>query len=198
MPGYLPAFRYLNECGYRVLLTGDSVLSSDARKEFGNGLIDWTMLDVDRELYMLFAGTEADIHIGQVSGGSTIAHVNGIPTLLLNAFPFGHCLYKTTVFYKHLADENGNPVPAETMLSRFYLDYQVRDFTLISNSAEQIESAVRDFIDNLGDEQPYGNLDESSGLSSSSLRTGNSRISPAWIDSFHQRTIPSNLSIQEK
>lgn len=178
---YLPAIRVLVEQGYHVLLTGGHILSQEVRGEFGSSLIDGSELGVDRDLFYIFAGTESEIHVGQLSGGSAFTHVNRIPALVVNAFPFGHCLPGATVYYKKLVNESGEFVDPRALLDTYFFDYNVNPDFLIENSAAELEAAVRDFVENRNDMHPYGVLDKESGLYSESLAAGNARISPAWV-----------------
>lgn len=186
---YLPAIRFLIERGYRVLLTGNRILTPQMRDEFGTNVIDWPSLNIDRDLFFIYAGTEAAFHIGQMSGGSTFTHVNKIPCLILNGFPFGHCLPEATVYYKKLIDEKGDVVSPHVLFRDFFFDYNVRPDRVLTNSAEEIKTAVRDFVENRRDTHPYGILDEEAGLYSESLAAGNARISPVWISISDQLSL---------
>src|SRR5262249_19621696 len=107
LDAHIPAIRRLNHAGYQVLLTGDLLPPLELVDELAGGLVDWRVAHVNRDAFSLFAGTEVDIHIGSLSGGSSFLFAADIPGLMLNAFAPGDALPRTTVSYKWLSQPDG-------------------------------------------------------------------------------------------
>lgn len=190
---YYPAIRFLNDAGYQVLLVGDRELPDDAMSVFGNGLLDHRRLGLDRDTFMAFAGTECDILIGQQAGGSHYSHVNGIPALIVNAFPFGACIAFATMFYKTLRTADDDLIPPDRLLGEFAFDFDCAGYRLADNSAEEILSAIRDFVSNRHGKRPYGLTANEAGCPDAieSIALGNARLSPAWLRLFAGTTASS-------
>lgn len=186
LDAYLPAIRVLNRAGYQVLLTGDALASSGTVYELAGGLVDWRAAGVDRDAYMLFAGTEVDVHIGSLSGGSAYLYVTDIPGLMLNAFAPGDALPRTTLYYKWLFHADGTLVSLENLLGGMFYDHQLHGCRLVDNTPEEMAEAVEDFIAHCH-ERPYGVDPAALGIVAPWIRAAEGRLSPAWLRQYGRR-----------
>ena len=138
---YSKAIDLLNEHGYFVLLTGDVLLPYAY-----NGCVDAAAVGIDKDWFDLFAATEADIFIGEAGGGSWLSGINGIPRLLVNAFPFGYGLPGSFVFYKTLYDSQGKKIDINRCLKENLYQYTFSGFELRSNTEDELYAAVERFL----------------------------------------------------
>ena len=183
---YEPAIKFLNEIGFQVLLTGDTLVPDEMKSKYGDGLLDWVVLGVDREAYMIFSGTEVDMHIGSLSGGSAYVYATDIPTLVVDGFTFAEGLPYSTMHYKRLRNPDGRPVMPKELFSSFAFDFECTGYELIDSTPSEIKEAVKDFVENHESQRPYGIEAKDAGIVENSewLKTANARISPVWLSSF--------------
>lgn len=143
---YLPAIQVLLDAGYMVLLTGDRV--PDARHLAGLdhqvACAEW--VGVDPQLFALFAGTEAELWVGNMGGGSVPPIPNRIPMLVVNGFPYGAGLPHAWMHYKTVRDEQGRLVPYRRLFAEHAFDCDLPGWTLCNNSPEEMANAVRSFL----------------------------------------------------
>ncbi len=180
---HLPAIRLLGEAGYQVLLTGDFEIDDTTRKAFEGVFVDDRDMDADRDLYQLFAASEADIFIGNHGGGETLAVVNAIPSLYLNWFPYSHGRKNAWVYFKSACDEEGRLFPGRRLITDFVRDTAASFGTLINNTEEEIADAVASFIEDVAEPDapdPYADIAALIPQDSQFHLTG-ARISPAWV-----------------
>jgi hypothetical protein len=183
---YVPAIRVLNRRGFQVLLTGDALAPPDLMDKMNGGLVDWRALGVDPHVFRLFAGTEVDLHIGSLSGGSAYVFVTDIPALMLNAFAPGDALPRTTVSYKWLYGQGDQLVSLEPLLGGMFFDHQLHGCRLIDNSPGEMAEIVADFLAH-SDERPYGVDPTALGIGAPWIRAANARLSPAWLANYRRR-----------
>ena len=186
LDAHMPAIRVLNRAGYQVLLTGDALAPADTIAALAGGLVDWRAAGVDREAFSLFAGTEVDIHIGSLSGGSAFLFATDIPGLMLNAFAPGDALPRTTLFYKWVYRPDGILVPLGDLLGGMFYDHQLHGCRLANNTPEEMVEAVEDFIVHLG-ERPYGVDPAEIGIKADWIHGADARLSPVWVRRFGER-----------
>ncbi len=186
LDAYLPAFGVLNRAGYQILLTGDATVPPGMIAAMGGGLVDWRGAGVDEDAYRLFAGTEVDVHIGSLSGGSAFLLATDMAGLMLNAFAPGDALPKTTVSYKWLIHADGTLVGLEDLLSGKFYDHQLHDCRMIDNSPEEMAEIVGDFIRHLG-ERPYGIDPADLAINAAWIRAADARVSPVWLRQYGSR-----------
>jgi hypothetical protein len=186
MEAYLPAICVLNRAGYQVLLPGDQLAPAGMKAELPGGIVDWDIAGLDRDSFRLFAGTEVDLHIGCLSGGSSYLYVTDIPGLMLNAFAPGDALPRTTVYYKWLFEADGQPVGLNDLLGGRFYDHQLHGCRLVNNSAEEMAEAVEDFVLHCG-ERPYGVDPRELGIEAPWLRAANGRLSPVWLRRYYSQ-----------
>lgn len=187
LDAYLPAIGILNRAGYQVLLTGDVVVPPRIVAACEGGLVDARAAGVDRDRFSLFAGTEVDLHIGSLSGGSAFVMVTDIPALMLNAFAPGDALPRTTVHYKWLYENNGTVASLADLLGGRFYDHQLHGCDLVDNTAEEMAEAVADFIAHL-DKRPYGIDPAEIGIKADWIRAADARLSPVWLRRYRERS----------
>ncbi len=171
-------------------------------------LVDAASLKVDRSVFHLFCGTETDIFLGDWPVAPQLAASNGIPTLIVNAWPVGWAVNGTTVYYRGIQGRDGKRWSYERTLKQGALincntathafpelyDY---DAQLIEelNSIEQIVldedeilSAVRHFLDDLKSGRPatpaYDALVALLPCWTAFRVAPDCRLSPAWIERY--------------
>jgi len=186
LDAYLPAIRVLNRAGYRVLLTGDVMAPPAMVAEREGGLVDWRAAGIDRDAFNLFAGTEVDLHVGSLSGGSAFVFVTDIPALMLNAFAPGDAMPQTTVAYKWLYRRDGTPVELTDLLGGMFYDHQLHGCRLVDNTPEEMAETVADFIAHLA-ERPYGVDPAELGIDAPWIRAADGRLSPVWLRQYGER-----------
>ena len=183
LESHLPAVRLLNEAGYQVLLTGDFEIGDVTRKNFLGALVDDRDLGIDRDIYQLFAGSEADIFIGNHGGGETLAIVNEIPSLYLDWFPYSHGRKNAWVYFKAARDHDGHLLPGRRLITDFAHDTAASFGTLINNTQEEITDAVACFIEDVKSmdaPDPCANVAALIPEDTQFHITG-ARLSPAWV-----------------
>jgi putative glycosyltransferase (TIGR04372 family) len=182
---YMPAINVLNAAGYQVLLSGDVQLQTTMNTKMPGGVIDWQSAGVDRHDFNLFAGTEVDLHIGSLSGGSAFTFITEIPALMLNAFAPGDGLPRSTVYYKWLIQDDGSMPTLEQLLGGMFYDHQLHGCRLVDNTAEEMAEAVDDFLHNYFNQSgPYGVNPIDLGIDAPWLRAANARLSPLWLERY--------------
>ncbi|MBI3708579.1 MAG: hypothetical protein HY246_13025 [Proteobacteria bacterium] len=180
---YVRAIRFLVSAGYQCVLIGDRRLPDDLAEEFSGRLVDARELASDPWLVSLFAATEADLFIGESGGGSWLPGVNGVPTLIMNSFPYYQTRYRATVCFKWWIDAAGQPVEPRRAFSELARSYLWDGCTVRASSGLEIEAAVRDFVAGHRRDSPYGaRIEEIAGPGADSwFADAEARISPAWL-----------------
>ncbi|MDB5411045.1 MAG: hypothetical protein JWL84_5957 [Rhodospirillales bacterium] len=195
---YVPAIHRLVAAGYRCLLIGDRILTNDVAAIFGGWLVDAAALRVDPGLFSLYAATEADIFIGEAGGGSLPPGVNGIPALTVNHFPYYVTRLHATVFPKFCYDSAGRMIPPEIMFGEYSHLHAIPGGTVRSNTAEELEIAVSEFIRLQRRGVPEGVVVEDIVGTPNSLwyADADSRLSPAWLELARQRQASYSAIVQ--
>ncbi|MGQ0663113.1 MAG: hypothetical protein ACT4P2_05915 [Pseudomonadota bacterium] len=180
---WMPAIRSLIHAGYQCLMIGDRYLPDEFARETEGWLADARILGQDPFLFSLFAATEADLFVGESGGGSWLPGVNGIPTLIVNNFPYFQTRYRATVFFKFWEDPAGQAVDPRRAFRHLSQSYRHDGYAVRSNAAAEIEAAVRDFLDGIATDIPYGVPIEQIVRPHDHLwyALAESRISPAWL-----------------
>ncbi len=186
LPDYFTAVRFLNVSGYQVLVTGDVPLPDTVTREFGGMLTDARIARLNKELFDLYAATEADIFVGDPGGGVWLPGINRIPRLLVNAFPYFFGLPGSWVNYKTLRDSEGCLVPYRRLFTEFARDYELTGHRLYDNSETEILKAVEEFVADL---QHPENPDPGRTILSSVpdfiwAKHAGTRICRAWLELF--------------
>jgi len=179
---HLDAVRLLNEAGYQVFLTGDREMGQETRREFEGRLMDAESLKLERNIYSLFAGTRADIFIGNNGGGLAPALVNAIPCLFIDWFPYYIGYPNAWFYFKSAFTKTGDPVAADDLISRHVYDLGCSFGVLGNNSPAEIAAAVAAFLDDLENPKrvdPYAHI---AGMfpEDTPFRLSGARVSPAW------------------
>jgi hypothetical protein len=196
LDAYVASIQVLNSAGYQVLLTGDVFVSAGMIAQMAGGLVDWRAAGLHQDAFRLFAGTEVDLHIGSLAGGSAYVFVTDIPALMLNAFAPGDALPLTTVSYKWLFREDAGPVGLEQLLGGMFYDHQLHGCRLVDNSPHEMAETVADFIAHLG-ERPYGIDPASLGIDAPWIRAANARLSPVWLDNYRRAAMNACPTAQQ-
>jgi hypothetical protein len=185
---YMSAIGVLIGHGYRVLIAGDRPIPDDISARYSGVVLDDKSLGIDRNSYLAFAPSEADIFIGDTGGGSWLSGMNGIPNLLLNVFPYYIAAQDSTLCFKTLRDPDGRLVRPEELFSTRAWSFDVpEEYVLQSNSSELIKGAVTEFLDNLDKPRPWGIPVERIAPNADPLlwsRLAPARVSPAWARQF--------------
>ena len=189
MEDYLPSIRLLVARGYQVLLAGDRTLDQPHMEEFDGMVVDAQSLGVEKDMFRLFAPTEADICIGDAGAGILLPLVVGIPILVLNFYTFSAGTPGTWVYPKRYVDEAGNTVPYHRVFEEDLHGIwepagkgPLRIFP-VCNTEEEITEAMEYFLKDLaspGDEVPGEELMAVVPKISSFYSYG-SRFSPAFV-----------------
>ncbi len=153
---YLRAVKALNRKGYQVLLVGDRQLPADLAKQFEGMFVDAKSLNLPESLFYLFTATESDICIGECGGGFWLGPINGIPSMLINAYPFHIGWNNMVIYYKVLMGEDGYIVPAEKLFQKYGEDVVHSSDNVLENTPEELEAAISDFIYCVENEQCLG------------------------------------------
>ena len=114
---YIPAIRFLVESGCQVLIQGDRLFHPQFLSSFDGMVVDAPSLGIDKDVFRLFVGTESDLFIGDWPVAPQVAATNGVPALIVNAWPIGWGLNDTWVDYRGLVDGNGRLYPHDRMLA---------------------------------------------------------------------------------
>lgn len=193
LSSYVPAIRHLIASGYQVLLTGDQPLPDSLYDQFGGMLTDAAHADIPKNLFDVFAATESTICIAEPGGGAWLPGVNEIPRLLINAFPYFYSLANSWLYYKVAVDADHRPIPYEKLFADHPHDYELKGWTLLNNSADQILSAVTSFLEQIRDPQADTVTRETFAALPDYLwiRHGCAHILPVWLKLFEQERVHS-------
>jgi len=189
MGDYLPALRMLVAQGYQVLLAGDRNLDQSQMDDFDGMVVDARSLGVEKDMFRLFAPTEADICIGDAGAGILLPLIGGIPILVLNYYPFGIGSPGKWVYPKRYVDEAGNIVPYQRAFEEdlFGIYGPARKEPLrispVCNSEEEITEAVEHFLEDVASPSDVVPGEELVALvpKTSPFYAYGSRFSPAFI-----------------
>ena len=187
LEAYVPAVRLLNRAGFQVLLIGDVPLSSLLYNEFGGLLIDAKNSHIDKEIFDLYAATEADIFIGEHGGGLILPGLNSIPRLIVNAFPYYIALPNSWVYFKKVRDQAGRLVHFRRVFAEYAYNFDISGMTVHNNTAEEIYEAVSCFIEDSSHREA---LDPNAHVVAQLPDHAwikyivNARLSPAFLKSF--------------
>lgn len=177
---YVAGIRVLIGAGYQVLLTGDVALPPPLFRSFGGLLVDARSAGVDKDVFSLFAATEADIFVGEVGGGTWLPGVNGIPRLVFNAFPYFYGFPNSWMYFKILTDQGGRPVDYRDLFANHAYDWEARGLKVHNNSSQEIAEAIVCFLQDL--ERP-GEVSGNALMfpEYTWMRHAEARVSPVWL-----------------
>jgi len=179
----LPAIRLLNAAGYQVALTGDREITLEIRREFGGGLIDDVTIKEDRNIYQLYAASEAEFFVGNNGGGIILPVSNGIPCLLLDWYPVIDGFSRSWLYFKSAIYKDGSPVPYDRFLGEHAFDFKCSFGTLNNITEEEITEAVASFLQDMRKmDAPDPHADVAALIPQGSVfHHAGSRLSPAWV-----------------
>jgi hypothetical protein len=180
---FVPLIRYLENAGFLVMITGDVDIRNTA-VENEPLVVDWRRVGVHRDLFHIYCGTETDLHIGNLSGGSAYTYVADIQTILIDAMTIGDAYPKATIQYKRLADSSGWLIPLPTLFKQYSYDFECRGCGIIDASPTEILEVVKDVVENGLGIIPYGIVPESIGLNAPIMKSADARLSPVWVKGF--------------
>lgn len=193
---YLLTIESLTANGFYVALTGDREMPRSMRERYRGVLIDAVSVDVEPQLFQLYAATEADIFIGEAGGGSWISPINNIPSLIVNAFPYLHAQPGATLLYKMLRTTSGDLVPYSRLFGELLFDSVCADYSLLNNTPTQIRDAAIEFLDFTGKGiKPAISPDILRHFPCDAwIRFMDARISPAWLQ-LYDAVAPCTYSV---
>ena len=160
LSAYSLALKSLINKGYIILLVGDLTLDNSIVKNFDNKIIDADALKINEQKFSLFALTEANIFIGNSGGGSQLPIVNEIPSLIIDAMPFGIGLTNSYMFFKTVKYNSGELVPFSKLLIDYPYDYRLKNLNLFNNNADEINYAVKYFLNEIHNNKPHDSKKE--------------------------------------
>lgn len=199
---YLDGANLLISRGYQIIVTGDRRVDPAISAQFEGRLVDSFSLGLVPQVVLLYAATEADIVVGDVGGGSWLPAINGIPSLLLNAFPFNHAHMNGTVAFKRLLTPEGDYVPMADLFSRYIYDLFADGLEIENNSSEFIRDCIAEFLDFVeSGETPRVSEDILAMMPpDAQIPVTNARISPIWLNLYNEDkgpdAIPSSVAMQ--
>jgi hypothetical protein len=183
---YADAIRDLIGRGYQTFIAGDRPLTPALREEFHGAVFDCQSLDIDPRIFSLFAASVADIAILNTGGGAWIPVLNGVPSLVVEVFPYYWALPRVTIYYKTLAGDSGRIIDPRTLFTDHLGSSVIDGYKFRPISSAEIRLCVKDFIDRLEEPRPYGV--KLSDIVPDSARTwmdvANARVSPVWAKLF--------------
>jgi len=181
---YLPSIRRIIKAGYIIFIIGDIEIDQKYIKEFNYRVVSSEFLKIDKELFILFAATEANIFIGNYGGGATVPIVNEIPTLIVNALPFGIGSANAQLLFKTVRYKNGALVDYLKLFNDHPYDYTLDSYNIDNNSAEEIDLAVKYFLADLKHANFNSKEDDIIKILPDDLliKHINSKISKAWLN----------------
>jgi putative glycosyltransferase (TIGR04372 family) len=184
---YVDSIRLLNQAGYQVLVTGDVYVPSDLVHEFRGMLVDSRALGVNQQLFNLYAATEPDVWVGETGGGTWLPGINGIPRLVLNAFPYFYGYPNSVMFYKYVTDQAGELVPFQELFAHHAYDWDPPGWTVHNNTSREILDAIADFLEEV--EGTEGKTAKGEGEFQFPEHTwawhAGARLSGAWLRRYH-------------
>ena len=113
---YIPAIRKLVDAGYQVMIQGDRGFHSRFMDTFDGMVVDPERLGVDKNVFRLFCGCHSDIFVGDWPVAPQLAASNGIPALIVNAWPVGWGVNGAQVYYRGIRGGDGRRWDAERTL----------------------------------------------------------------------------------
>lgn len=183
---FLPSIKRLIKKGYTILIIGDRNIDKKYIKEFNHRLVSAEFLQVDINQFMLFAATEADIFIGNSGGGAILPTANEIPTLIIDAFPYGVGLTNASMHFKTVKNANGELVPYSILFSQYPYDYNIKEHRICNNTPQEIDFAVKHFLEDLSN--PESNIKDQKSMDSLPedllIKHSNTKISRAWLNLY--------------
>jgi hypothetical protein len=180
---YEPLIRYLIDRHFLVMITGEVDIGGTKIAEEPL-VIDWRRLGISQHLFHVYAGTETDLHIGNLSGGSTYTYVADIQTVLINALAFADAYPKATIQYKRLLRPDGSQVPLPVLFDKYALDFECRGCRVVDATALEMLEVVKDVVESGLGVVPYGIRPDDLGLYAPLLKAADARLSPVWVRGF--------------
>lgn len=113
---YIPAIRKLIAAGYQIMIQGDRSFHPRFMETFDGMVVDPERLGIDKNVFRLFCGCHSDIFVGDWPVAPQFAASNDIPTLVVNAWPWGWGVNGSQVFYRRVRGADGAPWSAERCL----------------------------------------------------------------------------------
>ena len=144
---YTGAIDLLVKAGYQVWVTGDRRLPKPILQQFHGMVVSGDYIGVKSNIWSLYAATEADIFVGETGGGTWLPGVNGMPRLVLNAYPYFYGFPRSWIFYKTVRDQTGHLVDYHELFQKHAYSYDLpTGMTVHANTKEEITDAVAQFL----------------------------------------------------
>ncbi|RDV03148.1 TIGR04372 family glycosyltransferase [Undibacter mobilis] len=144
---YVPAIELALRRGWRIFINGDVRIPTDLRDRWKGRVLDAASCGLDKGLFSLFAATECTASVGEPGGGFWLPTMCGIPSLMINSFPYYMGREHTVLLFKPVTDPSGRRIPFQTMLSEHLYDHRCDGLHVSTNSPEEISDAVAEFLD---------------------------------------------------
>ena len=189
---YVPGIETLIQNGYQVTVTGDVSVPKGMLSHFGGMLIDADALRVNPQVLSVYCATEADIFIGETGGGTWLPGINGIPRLVLNAFPYYYGYPNTWMFYKFVTDARGQLVPYQALFDEHAYDWDLPGMTIHNNSSHDIHSAIVSFLHDIRILGDVSHQNQFQFPKHTWAWHAQSKLSHAWLRKYSS-TVPSEV-----
>lgn len=184
MQDYLPAFKYLTDNSFYIILTGDYDYHFIQSIMDKYNIACAESVGVDRSFFSLFGPLNCTYFIGNAGGGTFTQLTRSLrpKTLLLNVVPFGWALPNATVVYKHIKDSNGVFLTPEKVIQEHEYKYEVEGYDVVNNDADTIYNSVKEWIEFHKNDGRFPIKEHPSFIKQSSkIVLYQSRVSPAWL-----------------
>ncbi len=151
---------------------------------------------VKNDLWNLYAASEADIFVGETGGGTWLPGANGIPRLVLNAYPYFHGYPNSWMFYKMVRDQGGHLVHYRELFQKYAYSYEVPEgMTVHANTDEEITQAVAQFLTDI--QAPFETPTSEYGdfiPEHTWFRQAKAKLSPAFVRKFAHNNGQANVA----
>jgi len=187
---YEAGLQRLVEAGYQIFVIGDATFQSRLAEKFSGMLVFPQSLGVRKSLFDLYAATTCSIFVGETGGGIWVPCCNRIPMLLMNVYPFYTGATSAWIMFKTLKDERGERIHYRDIFTKYVFDPDLDGLTLCSNSSEEIEDAISEFLRDpisAGNQKlPLETLDIEKVIPpDTGFKAAGSRLSPAYAKIYN-------------
>ncbi|MBT4769948.1 MAG: hypothetical protein HOO00_05415 [Rhodospirillaceae bacterium] len=146
---YIPAFEKIIGRGYQIMLTGDSGRRDDLVQRFKGMVVNEEALSISRDLFNMYAATEADIFVGDNGGGAFLSSINTKHQLVMNSYPFLSSVPNAWIFHMWAHYEDGRPVPYDELATTYASYDPGHNIHVEPNDMDDILAAVEFFLDEI-------------------------------------------------
>lgn len=145
---YLPAVQWLTENGFHVVPWGER---SDTFKGM-KGVYTLELAALERDIFNLYAFSEAALFVGQQSGAPVLANACGVPVLLTDALPhrYGTFRREDVILFKRLRERATGRLLSLVEVFRDHPDlaqgfnFDASGVEIVDNTAEEILEAIQE------------------------------------------------------